>query len=129
MSTTPRGNTFWRAPEQARRPGRARPWLGLGLAVVVVGYLLIFGDTGWIAVRKEARAVATLRSELDRTTALEASTRASNSELLRPASEELERIAREEYRMRGEGEEVHHLVGTHETDAMAPDAGESARRP
>ena len=48
--------------------------------------------------------------------------------LLRPSSDELERIAREEYRMRREGEEVHHLVGGAETVESDDDAG-SDRRP
>lgn len=129
MSTGPRENTFWRAPEQLRRPGRTRPWLGLGLAVLVVAYLLVFGDSGWLAVRAEERAVAELREELARTRDLEAQARARNAELLEPGSEELERIAREQYRMHREGEEVHHLVGGQESDAAEPHDGGSPPRP
>jgi cell division protein FtsB len=111
MPSRARGEIFWRAPERVRRPRRARPWLGLGLVLAIVTYLLVFGEAGWLAVRAEQNAVGELTSELERIRAQTAAVQARDAALARPQSDELERVAREQYRMRREGEEVHHLVG------------------
>ena len=126
-------NVFWRAPEGVRRRGGSRPWWGLLLAVGLVAYLLVFGDAGWLAVRAENDRVRELREEVAEARARQAEFESRTRALRQPGSHELERIAREEYRMRAPGEEIHHIVGggaeTSGSAGAKNDEGASRSRP
>ena len=102
---------------KAQRDRRLRRrWIGLGLVAVLIGYVVVFGDTGWLAVRDAQKDVDEREALL---TALEDATAADEKalrELEEPGGHALERIARERYRMQRPGEEVYHLVGEDESE-------------
>jgi cell division protein FtsB len=66
----------------------------------------LFGSDGWMVVRKEAAVVEALDGELAGVEVELEESRARTEALIEPGGLELERVAREEYRMHAPGEEV-----------------------
>ena len=99
---------FWR-PERVRR-GRSAPVMGLLLLMVLlVAMISLFGEDGLTEYVRLDRERAQLASEA---AALEQETAALEAriEALRRDPEALEKLARERYNMRREGEQVIRLV-------------------
>ncbi len=102
---------FVRSIRAQRRRRQRRRWLGIGFALALLLYVMIFGDAGWLAVRDAEEHVEDLRGELHTLRAEREAHERATEALLEPGSHELERVAREHYRMQRPHEEVHHLVG------------------
>ena len=85
-------------------------WILGATTVGIAIWVLVFGETGWRRVHAEEEAVEELRT---RSQQLRAQTRELEGRIDRlrePGSLELERVAREHYLMRREGEEVLHVL-------------------
>ena len=122
MTTSQGRNEHVLRTVRAQRQRRARRrWLGTCLALGLLIYVMVFGDAGWLAVRDAKDRVDDLRTELDELQTERAELEAATAELREPAGFELERTAREMYRMQRPGEEVHHLVGGDDSHA-SPEA-------
>lgn len=78
--------------------------------MVATTWVLFFGETGWLRVRAEQRAVESLRQESAEVQGAIENLQARVEEIQRPASPLLEKVARERYLMKREGEEVIHIL-------------------
>jgi cell division protein FtsB len=78
--------------------------------VAATTWVLVFGETGWMRVRAEERAVDALRRESAEIQHQTETLEARVEEIQRPASPLLEKVARERYLMKREGEEVIHIL-------------------
>ncbi|HKK70016.1 MAG TPA: septum formation initiator family protein [Candidatus Krumholzibacteria bacterium] len=107
---------FVRSIRAQRRRRQRRHWLGVGFALALLFYVMIFGDAGWLAVRDAEEQVGDLRAELETLRTERAAHERATEALLEPGGHELERVARELYRMQRPHEEVHHLVGGERAD-------------
>ena len=101
------------------RSARTR-WWGLALGLALLLYLALFGQGGWLAVHAEAVAVEDLERENAAAERLIESLQARQAAYDEPGSFELERVARERYRMQRPGEEVLHLVPSPGEDGSGP---------
>ena len=81
-----------------------------GVIAAVLLLAALFGSDGWMVLREEAAVVEDLDAELAGLEAELAESRARTEALVEPGGLELERVAREEYRMHAPGEEVILLV-------------------
>jgi cell division protein FtsB len=122
--TSPDGRFRRVAPSERRGLPHGR-WIAAFAVSLVLGLLAVFGSGGWLVAHREAVAVRQLDAELAAVEAERRDVEERISALLEPGGFELERIAREEYRMRAEGEEVIHLV----QPETPPDADGSGRLP
>ncbi|RKZ17705.1 hypothetical protein DRQ53_02635 [bacterium] len=114
---------FRRVSPRARRgPGHGR-WIALAAFALVLVLVAVFGSGGLMVARQEAAAVRALDAELAVVEAEFGVLRSRTEALLEPGGFELERVAREEYLMRAEGDEVIHLVDG--TEGASVDAGPS----
>ena len=105
---SPKGQDFLRIRRVGSRP-RAR-WWGLAVGATVAAYVIVFSESGWLRVRAEQVAVERLERENRAAELVLDEMRTRLEQLEQPASAELERVAREQYRMHAPGEEVLHLV-------------------
>jgi cell division protein FtsB len=80
------------------------------LVVGVVSWVVVFGETGWRRVHAEEETVRELREQVDQLRASTEEVRRRVEEIREPASPLLEKIAREQYLMKREGEEVYHVL-------------------
>ena len=85
-------------------------WIVTWVLAAVLVLAALFGSDGWMVVRKETAVVDDLDGELAGLEAELATSRARTEALVEPGGLELERVAREEYRMHAPGEEVILLV-------------------
>jgi cell division protein FtsB len=85
-------------------------WIVTGVLALVFVLAALFGSDGWMVVRKEASIVHSLDGELAEVEAELAGVEARTEDLIEPGGFELERVAREEYLMHADGEQVIHLV-------------------
>lgn len=105
---TPSHAPFLRRPWTRGRIGGRTVKGGLWLAIALLASLLLFGETGWVSqARLEARRIA-LERELD---ALRREAAQLESERARLAADPAyrERVAREEWGYKREGETVYQL--------------------
>lgn len=96
------------------------------MTAAIAVWVLVFGETGWRRVSAEEEAVDELRA---RSQELRAQTRELEDRIERirePGSIELEKAARERYLMRGEGEEVFHVLEP-DSGNVAPENPEPTR--
>lgn len=97
-------------------------WIVTFVLTLVFVLAALLGSDGWMVVRKEAVAVRTLDGELAGVEADLADVQARTDALVEPGGLELERVAREDYLMHAEGEEVIHLVPPEgEIDGESPE--------
>ena len=97
-------------------------WIVTGVLALVFVLAALFGSDGWMVVRKEASIVHSLDGELAEVEAELADVEARTEDLIEPGGFELERVAREEYLMHADGEEVIHLVPSERPQDDPPDA-------
>ena len=91
-------------------------WIAALAVTLVLALVAAFGSGGWLVAHRETVAVRALEAELASVEAARAEVDARTEALLEPGGFELERVAREEYLMRAEGDDVIHLVPA-ETDS------------
>jgi cell division protein FtsB len=103
---------FQRVPPSDRRGLTHGRWIATGAITLFLLLVAIFGSGGLMVSRREAREVRDLQADLAQLRAQLDSVHARTEALVEPGGFELERVAREEYMMRAEGEEVIHLVPT-----------------
>lgn len=101
---------FRRVSPAERRGLPHGKWIVTLVLTLVFVLAAFFGSDGWMVVRKEAVAVRTLDGELAGVEADLADVQGRTDALVEPGGLELERVAREDYLMHAEGEEVIHLV-------------------
>lgn len=80
------------------------------MGATVAAYVIVFSESGWMRVRAEQIAVERLERENRAAELVLEEMRTRLVRLEQPGSAELERVAREQYRMHAPGEEVLHLV-------------------
>jgi cell division protein FtsB len=85
-------------------------WIATGALALLLTLVALFGSGGWMVTRQEAAAVTELDAELAVVEADLTDVEARTEALIEPGGFELERVAREEYLMHAEGDEVIHLV-------------------
>jgi cell division protein FtsB len=101
---------FRRVSPSERRGIPHGKWIVTWVLTAVLLLAALFGSGGLMVVRKEAAAVDALDAELLAVEAELSESRARTEALVEPGGLELERVAREEYRMHAPGEEVILLV-------------------
>ena len=101
---------FRRIAPSERRGLPYGKWIATGVVAVLLILAALFGSGGWLMARQEAAAVAELGAELEVAEIDLSAVRDRTEALVEPAGFELERLAREEYRMHADGDEVIHLV-------------------
>jgi len=107
--TSPDGR-FRRVAPSARRGLPYGKWIATGAVALLLTLVALFGSGGWMVARQEAATVAALNAELSVVETELTDERARTEALIEPGGFELERLAREEYLMLAEGDEVIHLV-------------------
>ena len=122
-SRTSADGRFRRVSPADRRGIPHGKWIVTGVLAAVLILAALFGSDGWMVVRKEAAIVEGLDGQLAGLEAELEESRARTEALVEPGGLELERVAREEYRMHAPGEEVILLVPA-ETEEE-PEAGQS----
>jgi cell division protein FtsB len=115
---------FRRVSPAERRGVPHGKWIVTLVLTLVFVLAALFGSDGWMVVRKEAVAVDALDGELAEVEADLADVQERTRALVEPGGLELERVAREDYLMHAEGEEVIHLV-----PAEGEDSSESPEAP
>ena len=101
---------FRRVSPAERRGIPHGKWIVTWVLAAVLVLAALFGSDGWMVVRKEAAIVEDLDGQLAGLEADLEESRARTESLVEPGGHELERVAREEYRMHAPGEEVILLV-------------------
>jgi cell division protein FtsB len=98
--------------KRVQRTGRIdRLWRLLGIGAICLAlYALVLGDSGWLALSRQRAEVESLERDVESLRAAEARIREQLSELQKPSSFELERVARDEFGLVREGERVLHVV-------------------
>ena len=108
---------FRRVPPSERRGLKHGKWIATAAVTLLLALVTLFGSGGWMVARREAAAVTALDGELATVEAELSEVQARTEALLEPGGFELERVAREEYLMRAEGDEVIELVETPSAEA------------
>ena len=111
---------FRRVAPSERRGLPYGKWIATGSIALFLALVALFGSGGWMAARQEAAAVAALDAELALVEADLTDMEVRTEALVEPGGFELERVAREEYLMRADGDEGIHLVPT-PTGSAGPD--------
>jgi cell division protein FtsB len=112
---------FRRVAPSERRGLPYGKWIATAAVTLLLTLVALFGSGGWVVARQEAAAVAALDAELATVETDLNDIKLRTGALLEPGGFELERVAREEYLMRADGDEVIHLV-------PAPEGAESPNR-
>jgi len=108
-ASTPR-RRFYRV-EGGRRPRRRLSrWVAIGVVLAASAWVLLFGETGWLKVRAERHAVENLRRQTEELRAETTHLEANVEEIRQPGSPLLEKVARERYLMKREGDQVIHIL-------------------
>ena len=101
---------FRRVAPSERRGLRYGKWIATGAVALLLTLVALFGSGGWMVTRQEAAAVTELDAEFAVVEADLTDVEVRTEALIEPGGFELERVAREEYLMHAEGDEVIHFV-------------------
>ena len=101
---------FRRVAPSERRGLPYGKWIATIAITLLLTLVALFGSGGWMVARQEAAAVVTLDTELAGVEADLNQAQMRTEALLEPGGFELERVAREDYLMRADGDEVILLV-------------------
>ncbi len=116
---------FYRVEGGRRRRHHLSRWILGSIGVTGAIWVLFFGETGWLRVRAEEHAVQALREESAQLQARTLELQQQVTEIQRPASPLLEKVARERYLMKRKGETVIHVLDASED---APRLDKETRR-
>ena len=101
---------FRRGAPSERRGLPYGKWIATIAVTLLLTLVALFGSGGWMVTRQEAAAVAAAGTELAEVEEDLDQVQTRTEALLEPGGFELERVAREEYLMRADGDEVILLV-------------------
>lgn len=114
---------FYRVQGGHRPRRRISHWILLSLGLAATTWVLVFGETGWLRVRAEERDVQRLHQEVERLESSTVDLEAKVEDIQRPASPLLEKVARERFLMKREGEEVIHILDPAESGTLDKETG------
>jgi cell division protein FtsB len=119
--------TFLRRLPKSEQLGRGMRRALWAVGAMVVLYILLLGEGGWIRIQKLRVEIDALDSDIQWLESKQGELRSNLDALAQPGGMALEKVARERYGLRKPGERVVHILGKGE-ETLAPEAPEMAPR-